>query len=145
MRRVILLAALLTAATMVAAQNGASLVGDSDILQFERLFLDEFQSGEYTRAYQRFRTSATALSDSEVDNLEQVTIDQLTRYAEIYGEPVDVILVSTTTVVGAMRKDTYLLRYSNLPLRAQFVFYHNGMQWKLTYFLWDDKTQELLN
>ena len=54
-------------------------------------------------------------------------------------------VLMTTTVVGAMRKDTYLLRYSNLPLRAQFVFYHNGMQWKLTYFLWDDKTQELLN
>ena len=55
------------------------------------------------------------------------------------------IFFAVTALFYGLRKDTYLLRYSNLPLRAQFVFYHNGMQWKLTYFLWDDKTQELLN
>lgn len=130
-RSILLLAALLLLETvMVAAQTDPPLLRDTDILQFERLFLDEFMHGEFAKAYRRFRSSATALSADEIDGLQELTIDQQSRYAGVHGDPVDFILISTKTLAGAIRRDTYILRYEE--------------RWALTYFLWDDKTRELL-
>ena len=141
--RLCLLGALLLLPSMHPAAQEAPLQTERDIREFERRFLDFFQAGKYEEAFKLFRGPASALGPREVDNIQSATVRQLTAVAERYGQSVDYSLVSSTTRASALRMDRYLLRYRVIPLRAHFLFYHNGSAWHLLSFSWDDSVGEL--
>ena len=126
------------------AQSEQSLRTEADIVQLEETFLDHFMAGEFVGAFTLFRSSASALGGSEVDNLEAVTTRQLANITDSYGDPVDTVLARRESVAATLLRRTYVLRYEFLPLRARFVYYNNGEIWRLTYFGWDDNFAELL-
>lgn len=144
-RIALLVAAVLIIGSGVAfAQSGDTLRTEADIARLEESFLAYFMDGEFDQAFALFRTPASALAGSEVDNLESATTRQLSAITDSYGEPVDSMLALREGAAGTLLRRTYVLRYEFLPLRARFVYYNNGDVWRLTYFGWDDDFAAIL-
>jgi hypothetical protein len=120
------------------AQSEGRLQTEADIARLEESFLSFFMDGEFEQAFALFRTPASALGGSEVDNLEAATQRQLATITDSYGDPVDSVLALRDSAAGTLLQRTYVLRYEFLPLRARFVYYNNGEVWRLAYFSWDD-------
>ncbi len=129
---------------VVFGQSEEGLYTEADIARLEESFLALFMDSEFEQAFALFRTAASALGESEVDNLEAATTRQLETITDSYGEPVDTVLVLRESAAGTLLRRTYVLRYRFLPLRARFVYYNNGEVWRLTYFGWDDSYADIL-
>jgi hypothetical protein len=142
-RPVVALVFMIVVCTGIGAQSLLVLTNETEIEAFETEFLDSFLRSAYVEAFQTFRTPVTALSTGEIDNLEASTISQLANLRDTYGDPVDAKFARRTEVGGWLLRREYLLRYEFLPLRAQFVYYSNGQDWRLTYFGWDDNFVDL--
>jgi hypothetical protein len=145
LRRIIAAGVLAAAFTVYAsAQTPRLLTNESEIEQFETLFLGSFLIGDFEEAFDVFRIPASALSAGEINNLEASTSSQLANIEDSYGDALDSRLARRREVPGLLLRREYLLRFEFLPLRAEFVYYFDGATWRLTYFGWDDNFASLL-
>lgn len=144
---VVLMLVVLVAAGATAQQGRLPriLANETDVEAFEADFLTRFLAGDFDEAFDIFRSPLSALSESEIANLESSTTQQLSGFQSTYGNPVDFRIARRHDVPGMLLRREYLLRYEFLPLRAEFVYYTDGTAWRMTYFGWDDNFISLLS
>jgi hypothetical protein len=82
------------------------------------------------------------LPQSQIEELEAKTVEQLNSIYENYGKPIGTIKLKTENIAEVALRETYLVRLEYFAIRLIFTYYKNNQGWIVNGFKWDDSFKE---
>lgn len=83
------------------------------------------------------------LSDAEVDNLKEHTVQQRKTVIDRYGKTIRVEFIKTDVVGDSLIRHTFIEKFERHALKWQLSFYRPDKKWIINSVYWDDKISEL--
>lgn len=130
----------ISAAAYPAGETG--FAGKNEMQAYCDIVMTNIKTGRITEAFNLLKKEWGA-PVTELDSLEQQTVNQLEMVKERFGSILDYRLVKVQEVEGITMKFTYVVRYDRHITRWIFIFYKPSARWFLNSFRWDDSIDAL--
>ncbi|MGB5981135.1 MAG: hypothetical protein WBG46_03225 [Nonlabens sp.] len=114
------------------------MTSKTEVIKHADKIMNHFGKAEFKEAFTELRKHYL-LPEEDFQSIKTVTITNLKKAQESFGDVIGEVFIKEENIENIALRRNYLVKYENILLRFQIVYYKSSQNWQVNSFKWDDE------